>query len=462
MAKSHGFIVPIGLLALAADPGPGDVPGSSYFNTTDGTIKTWDGAQWTGGGGVAPNEVIVQGSAPTDTNVELWVNPNEDDPVLLADLDALHLPIAGGTLTGPAFVQAAPVEPMGFANKDYVDSAVLANKDYVDSVVRGRNRIINGDFSVNQRGFTSTTTNIGYGFDRWLLQYGPAVVTYSAQTPALGELPESAEAYARIVTTGQAAAGDYAMLQQKIEGVRTLSGKTVTISFWAKAAAGTPKVSVETLQLFGTGGSPSPIAYTDFGRITLSTAWTRYSVTATVPSLAGKTIGTAGDDCLRLYLWTSAGSDYDARCGNMGVQDATIDFWGVQVEEGPVATPFEQKTFAEELRACQRYFYRWSTPGGGAMGTGYFYTTTGVYWTAHHPVPMRVVPVVTVVSAPGSINPHGASTAAALSSLAISGNGTPEFTEFNGSTSAIGVAGGGALIRATAGQTATIDFNAEL
>lgn len=223
------------------------------------------------------------------------------------------------------------------------------------SVLYGRrNRIINGGFDVNQRGFTSTTTTGTYGLDRWLLNYAGGTVTYSAQAPAVGDLPESARAFARLAVSGQSAAGDNAYLAQRIESVRTLSGKTVTVSFWAKAASGTPKVAVELRQAFGSGGSTTVDTYA--GQVTLSTSWTRYSVTVAVPSIAGKTVGSGSDDFLGLHLWTSAGSTFNARTGTLGTQAATIDFWGVQVEEGSVATPFEHCSYADELRDCQRYF----------------------------------------------------------------------------------------------------------
>ena len=225
-------------------------------------------------------------------------------------------------------------------------------------IFTGRNRIINGDFSVNQRAFTSATTDTTYGFDRWLLGKSGGTVTYSTQAPALGELSESARAFARVVTSGQSAAGDYAILSQRIESVRTLSGKTATVSFWAKAAVGAPKVAVEVEQNFGTTGSPSGAVQTYAGQVTLSTSWARYSISVAVPSIAGKTLGTAGNDFVSIALWTSAGSTFNARTGSLGIQSATIDIWGVQVEEGSVATLFEQKSYADELRACQRYYER--------------------------------------------------------------------------------------------------------
>lgn len=262
----------------------------------------------------------------------------------------------------------------------------------------GKNCIINGDFSINQRNFTSNTTAI-YGFDRWAQAFsGGTSVTNSAQAFTPGTAPVAGyegKNYNRQVTVGQSAAGDYAQIIQRIEGVRTLANQTATISFWAKAGTGTPKISVELQQNFGTGGSPSATVVTNAGSVTLSTSWARYSVTVSVPSISGMTIGTNNDDMLVLALWTSAGSTYNSRTGSMGVQNNTFDFWGVQVEPGSTMTAFQTATGTKqgELAACQRYYYR--NTGGliySQYGQGPAYNSTTGQAQIVLPVCMRVTP----------------------------------------------------------------------
>lgn len=90
-----------------------------------------------------------------------------------------------------------------------------------------------------------------------------------------------------------------------------------------------------------------------------------YSVTATLPSVTGKTVGTEKDDRVDLKLFVSAGANFNSRTGSLGIQNNTFDFWGVQVEEGAVVTPFEQKPYADELRACLRYYERLDVPISG-------------------------------------------------------------------------------------------------
>jgi len=55
---------------------------------------------------------------------------------------------------------------------------------------------------------------------------------------------------------------------------------------------------------------------------------------------------------------TSMGSDYNARSSSLGLQNVTIDFWGIQLEAGSTATPFQTATGnpASELAACKYYF----------------------------------------------------------------------------------------------------------
>jgi hypothetical protein len=262
----------------------------------------------------------------------------------------------------------------------------------------GKNKIINGDFYVNQRAFTSTTTNNAYGFDRFRLSATGGTVTYSAQTFTLGTAPVAGyegKNFARIDSTGQSAAGDRSRLDQYIESVRTLAGQTATISFWAKAASGTPKVSVEFTQVFGTGGSPSAAQTINGGQVTLSTSWTRFSTTVSVLSISGRTIGTNNDDALILSLWTSAGTTWNSRTGSLGIQTATIDFWGVQVEQGSTATAFQTASgsVAGEFALCQRYYYRLTIPGvSNVFSLGANITTTTYRGAIYFPVEMRIAP----------------------------------------------------------------------
>lgn len=276
--------------------------------------------------------------------------------------------------------------------------------DYLSPYQGFRNKIINGDFGINQRAFTSITASDTYGFDRWAFQASGGTSTMTPQTFTVGSPAqtgyESAN-FCRLATSGQTLTGHYSILYQKIEDVRTFANSTVTVSFWAKAASGNPKIALEFGQVFGTGGSPSAGVNTYAGQATISTSWARYSITATVPSISGKTIGTtANTSLLGINFWVSAGSTFNSRTGSIGLQNNTFDIWGVQVERGSVATPFEQRPIGTELALCQRYYWRHTGFSSGPyFGGGTADASSGIYITVQHPVPMRVPPTSIDVNA---------------------------------------------------------------
>jgi hypothetical protein len=241
------------------------------------------------------------------------------------------------------------------------DSSTSTGLRYTSLFGANKNAILNGDFTINQRNFSSVTT-AQYTFDRWNFVPNDGTVTCSVQQFTAGTAPVAgyeSKQFARVLTASQTAAGAYSIFEQRIENVRTFAGQTMTMSFWAKAASGTPKVALEITQNFGSGGSPSSVARVYGGQVTISTSWARYSITYAIPSLSGKTVGTTDNtSALVLSLWTSAGTDFNARTGSIGIQNNTIDFWGVQAENGSVATAFQTATgtIQGELAACQRYF----------------------------------------------------------------------------------------------------------
>lgn len=289
----------------------------------------------------------------------------------------------------------------------------------------GKNKIMNGDFGINQRGFTSTTTTGTYGFDRWGLVTLDGTCTYSAQSFTPGTAPVSgyeSTNYARLITTGQTLTTARSNVNQNIENVRTLAGQTATISFWAKAATGTPKIALEINQDFGTGGSPSTAVTTYAGQATLSTSWARYSLTVAVPSISGKTIGTnANSSSLGINLYVSAGTSYNARTGSLGIQSNTFDIWGVQVENGSTASAFQTASGspAGELVLCQRYYWRSSSTTNYTYfpGAGLAKSTTVAEMTISNPVAMRTASPTIEYS---NINVSDGITLASGGTLAIS------------------------------------------
>jgi hypothetical protein len=287
------------------------------------------------------------------------------------------------------------------------------------------------------------------GFDRWRFNYTSGTTTYSAQTFTPGTAPvagHEARNFARLAVTGQTGTNANAIFRQPIESVRTFAGQTISISFWAKANTGTPAVAVELTQNFGSGGTFSSDVNAYAGKVTLSTSWARYSVSVAVPSISGKSIGTNNNDSLLLTLWASAGSDFDARTGSLGIQNNTFDIWGVQLEAGSTATPFRRNanSIEGELAACQRYFQAW---GNNSRAVGYNFSSTIALITFPFTVEMRVQPTAfTASSTANQFAVYHSGTSTNLSAVPTMWDNdaksvTWQFTVSSGLTTGQGVAG---------------------
>jgi hypothetical protein len=313
----------------------------------------------------------------------------------------------------------------------------------------GKNKIINGDFGIWQRGTTFTgIASSTYACDRWQVGSTVATLDVSRSTFTPGTAPVAGYE-SNFFATITADAGDAdGRFQQQIENVRTFAGQTVTVSFYAKSTITTDALRwIRLQQNFGGGGSS--IVNTDSAAITLSSSWARYSVTISVPSISGKTIGTNSSLILMFGLKASTAQ--------------TLDLWGVQVEASSAATPFQTATgtLQGELAACQRYYFRNTTVGVyGIVGIGYTASTTGISSFTALPVPMRVVPTAVEVGNLEYIDYSGGS--GALTSPSYSATESTSLTAKTNFTVVGATAGRGCFIRASNNAAAFIGITAEL
>lgn len=256
------------------------------------------------------------------------------------------------------------------ANSSAITALSIAGES-VSPVQSFRNKIINGNFDIWQRG-TSTST-AGYLADRWFELVFGSTFTSSRQSLTLGQtdVPGEPTYYHRTVVTSVAGASNYVILQQKIESVRMLAGQTATLSFWAKADA-SKNIAVEFAQNFGTGGSPSSTV-NGIGVTTcaLTTSWQKFTVTVSISSISGKTLGSDNNNWVGILIWFDAGSTWNSRTNSLGQQSGTFDIAQVQLEAGPVATPFEVRPPGVELALCQRYYWEGDVRIEGYNNTGY-------------------------------------------------------------------------------------------
>jgi hypothetical protein len=241
-----------------------------------------------------------------------------------------------------------------------------------------KNRIINGNFDIWQRGTSFSNPNDTYTADRFLVVAGGGTTgdTVSQQTftPGQTDVPGEPTYFLRFAVGATSA---NRVMHHRVEDVRTFAGQTCTLSFYAKASTAHTS-SVEFAQNFGSGGSTqvtqSAISYT------MSTSWQKFTFTVTLPSIAGKTIGTSS------YL-------YIAFIRSLPASSVNIDIAQMQFEKGPQATAFDVRPYTTELQLCQRYYQRNFNPTYAGIGTA-----ASAVVIPRFSVVMRVAPTVSALT----------------------------------------------------------------
>ena len=278
-----------------------------------------------------------------------------------------------------------------------------------------RNIIINGAMQVAQRGTSSTglgSSSAYYTVDRFAIYgfgstAGRLTMTQSTDTP--NGFPNSVKLDCTTADTsigssegliiGQAIEGQN--LQQLKKG--TSDAEKVTVSFYVKGNAN----ATYTAELRDHDNTRF-----NSQEFSVTTSWNRITLT-----YDGDTTGAIDNDndlSLYLFLWLHAGSDFTGgthtsnvwhTTGNQRIGDNQTSFYdstdreffltGVQMEVGEVATPFESRSFGEELALCQRYFakedgvkMRNFTGSSIAVSIPHFWKTT-----------MRAAPTITGTNA---------------------------------------------------------------
>jgi hypothetical protein len=256
-----------------------------------------------------------------------------------------------------------------------------------------KNLFINGDFDVWQRGTsTSVDTQTHYGADRWREYKSGGTAGSTRQTFTVGqtEVPNNPKYYIKYnVTSGN----NYMLIGQRVEDIAQFSGQTFTMSFWAR---GVNPTAAGSLQLrfshnFGTGGSPSSGFSVFLTDVTLTTSWTKYVRTVTVPSMAAYVFGDDDNSYMSIEL-LQGGADTSTNAWH-------IDLAQVQLEVGKVATEFEHRSYGEELALCQRYYQLLGGVPYAAVGFGKIY--------AAGQTAMAFVPFITEMRAPPAVAEKG-------------------------------------------------------
>lgn len=371
---------------------------------------------------------------------------------------AVNNGVVAGCILPASQIGMSSLQHLSITTAKLAAAAVSTDKLAAGVLQAGKNKIINGTFRQWQRATSGTT---GYVADRWTTANNGSTTAIARQSFTLGQtdVPGEPAYFHREVVTSSAGAGNYVVLSHKIEGVRTLAGQTAILSFYAKADAARP-IAVETVQDFGTGGTPSgAVTAIAVGKPMLSTGWVKYTVALSVPWITGKTLGTDGNDCLRINFWLDAGSDFNARTSSLGQQSGTFDLALVQLETGSVATAFEWPGLSAELLACQRYCYAIATTG--VLEAGYTYSTTGAIVTLKLPVRMRGTPALSATPGDWILSDFVGDANHDVSGLAVDATSTPDTAVLDCTSSGM-TAGRNVLLRGDGGGTRTLILDKEL
>ena len=282
------------------------------------------------------------------------------------------------TITGTT-IDVGPNKLVSDSSGNVTASGVLS--DPSGNVRAGRkNLIINGGFDVWQRGTSFTNNNsVLFAADRYAtFSNGASTTSQQAFTFGQTDVASNPKYYLRWDVSTYSS-GD--RIYQRIEDVITISGQSVTLSYWAKAETATTMVPQAT-QAFGSGGSTAVTTAID--SVALTTSWQKFTRTFTLPSVSGKTIGAGSFLEVGLLRFTTSYTGY-------------VDIANVQLELGSVATDFEHRSHGEELALCQRYFYQ-HIKGAGMIGLSSLYSATFALGYINFPVTMRAAPTGSAVS----------------------------------------------------------------
>ena len=256
-----------------------------------------------------------------------------------------------------------------------------------------KNRIINGDFRIDQRnaGAAVTPSGTSYNVDRWKYEISQASKFTIQQNKGSVTPPAGFTNYLGFTTSTAytVGSGDYFLCEQYIEGFNTAdlawgtaNAKTITLSFWVYSSlTGTFGGNLQN----GANLRFYPFSYT----ISSANTWEQKTIT-----IVGDTTGTwstNNDTGILVRFNLGMGSTYLGTAGSwtsstilgvtgqtnvVGTLNANWYITGVQLEQNTSATPFERRLYNQELANCQRYYI---TFGGDSANQSF--TTAQAYST---------------------------------------------------------------------------------
>ena len=271
-----------------------------------------------------------------------------------------------------------------------------------------RNILINGAMRISQRGgsFAGNSTAGYYGPDRWKSDIaGLGTWTVSQEADGPNGFANSIKVLCTTATASPSASQNY-YYNQRLEGKDlqmvakgTSEAKYLTMSFWVKSNV----TGVYTAEIYdsdntrhcGQAYTVNTVGVWEYKSVTFppdtTGAWANdFNLSAYVAFWLGG--GTTFSSGTFDGQWTTSDNKRHAE-GQVNLASAVNNYFqitGVQLELGKVATPFEHRSYGEELAMCQRYCYVIGHPSQIIyLGTGSMYTTTTANLSVPLPVQLR-------------------------------------------------------------------------
>lgn len=295
-------------------------------------------------------------------------------------------------------------------------ASLVATAETFNALFRRKNRFINGDLRFWEYGVSFTSTAAPYMVaNRWLwTPQNAGTVQVTRVAPTMGIWPYELEPRYGMRINRTVVGTTFDQVEQRIHGVKNFAGGQCTVSV-LNLAGGNSAAQMRYTQNFGTGGAPSG-SITALSSAISMTSTGKYQFNLTIPSIAGKTLGTNGDDYLSLQLVLANNLVYDITLSNF------------QAEASAKATDFEVRPDGEELAMCRRFFWKSFDPdtapaqnAGTSGALAYVATIAAAVANGiqiRYPVPMWKIPTLTFYN-PSAANANWRNTTGGADSGAV-------------------------------------------
>jgi len=276
-----------------------------------------------------------------------------------------------------------------------------------------RNMIINGGMMISQRASSLAITGGSNSYpvlDRYMAVANSSM-SYNVTISQEADNPDGlGKSFKSLTTSAKTPSGsENYIIRQRLEeqdirgvGFGTSACKKSTLTFWVKSN----KTGTYSVMIYLAGFAINLLTtYT----ISAQNTWEKktisipvYTTSYTHPgdNAAGFTcdwhLSSGPDDIVSPHSWQTSATNARAATGQVNILDAVNNYWqlaNVQYEVGEVSTPFEYRSFGDELRRCQRYFQQVTS---SVLSSGYG-SADGYSRGSHiYATEMRATPTLTI------------------------------------------------------------------